>query len=66
MDVVIDTDVLSAFAKINKLELLQRLFPKSAIILAPNVYKEIKKGGKARDSKIFPTSKVLQNKARPV
>ncbi len=46
MDVVIDTDVLSTFAKINKLELLQRPFPKSAIILTPNVYKEIKKGVK--------------------
>lgn len=46
MDVVIDTDVLSTFAKINKLELLLRLFPKSTILLTPNVEREIKKGAK--------------------
>ncbi|MGH7909268.1 MAG: PIN domain-containing protein [Thermodesulfobacteriota bacterium] len=44
MDVVIDTDVLSTFAKINRLELLERLFSQSKILLTPNVSKEIKKG----------------------
>ena len=44
MDVVIDTDVISTFAKINKLELLQRLFSKSEILLTPSVSKEIKNG----------------------
>ena len=42
MDVVIDTDILSTFCKINKLELLQRLFHRSTIIIAPSVYKEIR------------------------
>jgi len=46
MDVVIDTDILSTFAKINKLELLPRLFSKSTILLTPSVSKEIKKGVK--------------------
>ena len=41
MDVVIDTDILSTFCKIGKLELLQRLFRKSTMIIAPSVYKEI-------------------------
>jgi predicted nucleic acid-binding protein len=44
MDVVIDTDVLSTFMKINKLDLIQRLFPKSEVLLTPSVSKEIKKG----------------------
>ena len=42
MDVVIDTDILSTFCKIGKLELLQRLFRKSTIIIVPSVYKEIR------------------------
>lgn len=43
MDVVIDTDILSTFCKINKHELLLRLFKKSNILIAPSVYKEIRK-----------------------
>lgn len=46
MDVVADTDILSTFAKVNKVEMLQRLFSKSTILLTPNVSKEIKKGVK--------------------
>ena len=42
VDVVIDTDILSTFCKIGKLELLQRLFRKSTMIIAPSVYKEIR------------------------
>jgi predicted nucleic acid-binding protein len=42
MDVVIDTDILSTFCKIDRLELLQRLFHKSTIIVAPSVSKEIR------------------------
>lgn len=44
MDVVIDTDVLSTFIKINKLELLQRLFTKASILLTPTVYRELRAG----------------------
>lgn len=43
MDVVIDADILSTFAKINGLELLQRLFSKSAIIVTPSVRREIRR-----------------------
>lgn len=42
MDVVVDTDVLSTFCKVDKLELLQKLFHKSTIIIAPSVYREIR------------------------
>lgn len=48
MDVVIDTDILSTFAKIGKLNLLRMLFPKSKILLVPSVFKEIKKGVRLR------------------
>jgi predicted nucleic acid-binding protein len=41
VDVVIDTDILSTFCKIGKLELLARLFHKSTIIVCPAVHKEI-------------------------
>lgn len=44
MDVVVDTDILSTLAKINRLELLSRIFPKSAILICPSVQREIKKG----------------------
>ncbi|MGA2789813.1 MAG: PIN domain-containing protein [Candidatus Bathyarchaeia archaeon] len=44
MDVVVDTDILSTFAKVNKLKLLVRLFPKSRILVCPSVNLEIKKG----------------------
>ncbi len=44
MDVVIDTDVLSVFVKIRKVELLQRLFTKRSLLLTPHVYKELKYG----------------------
>lgn len=42
MHVVIDTDILSAFCKIDKLELLGRLFHNSRILISPSVHKEIK------------------------
>jgi predicted nucleic acid-binding protein len=41
MDVVIDTDILSTFAKIGKSRLLHKLFPKSEIFLCPAVRSEI-------------------------
>lgn len=44
MDVVVDTDILSTFAKVNKLKLLSRLFSKSRILICPSVNLEIKKG----------------------
>jgi predicted nucleic acid-binding protein len=44
MDVVVDTDILSTFAKVKKLGLLPRLFPKSRILICPSVNLEIKKG----------------------
>ncbi len=44
MDVVVDTDVLSTFIKINKVDLLRRVFPKSTVLVAPAVDKEIKNG----------------------
>jgi predicted nucleic acid-binding protein len=44
MDVVVDTDILSTFAKVNKLKLLSRLFSKWRILICPSVNLEIKKG----------------------
>jgi len=44
MDVVADTDIFSTFAKVKKLGLLPRLFPKSCILICPSVNLEIKKG----------------------
>ena len=44
MNVVIDTDVLSTFIKINKLDLLQGLFAKTWILLTPAVYRELRSG----------------------
>ncbi len=44
MDVVVDTDILSTFAKVNKLRLLSAVFPKSRILICPSVNSEIKKG----------------------
>ncbi len=46
MDVVIDTDILSVFAKIKKTELLQRLFTRTSVLLTPQVYTELKRGEK--------------------
>lgn len=44
MDVVADTDILSTFLKVKKPRLLQRLFPKSNILICPSVNLEIRKG----------------------
>ncbi len=44
MDVVVDTDILSTFSKVNKLKLLSRLFSKSRILICPSVSLEIEKG----------------------
>ena len=44
MDAVVYTDILSTFAKLEKLRLLTRLFPKSRILICPSVYKEVKRG----------------------
>jgi predicted nucleic acid-binding protein len=46
MDVVIDTDILSTFVKAGKAGLLQKLFPKSKIILCPAVRFEISRAVK--------------------
>lgn len=44
MDVVVDTDILSTFAKVNKLRLLPKLFSKSRVLICPSVNMEIKRG----------------------
>jgi predicted nucleic acid-binding protein len=44
MDVVVNTDILSTLAKINKLKLLSKLFRKSSMLICPSVSREIKKG----------------------
>jgi predicted nucleic acid-binding protein len=44
MDAVVDNDILSTFAKINKLRLLTRLFWNSRILICPSVNLEIRKG----------------------
>lgn len=54
MDVVIDTDVLSTFYKIDRLELLQRLFRKSTVIVAPSVSREIRQAVQSGLFRYFP------------
>ena len=44
MDVVVDTDILSTLAKINKMRLLPKLFHKSNMLICPAVAAEIQKG----------------------
>ncbi|MGI0087156.1 MAG: hypothetical protein ACREBI_04240 [Nitrosotalea sp.] len=44
--VVIDTDILSTFIKVDRVNLLERLFVKSKILLTPSVYGELKTGQK--------------------
>lgn len=41
MSIVCDTDVLSAFSKIDRLELLSELFPKHNIVTSNGVYEEL-------------------------
>jgi predicted nucleic acid-binding protein len=44
MDVVVDADILSTFAKINNVRLLPKLFRKSNMFICPSVSPEIQKG----------------------
>jgi hypothetical protein len=44
MDVVVDADILSTFAKINNVRLLPKLFRKSNMLICPSVPAEIQKG----------------------
>lgn len=39
--ILMDSDIASAFAKIDRLELLQRLFPDYELLISPEVYEEI-------------------------
>jgi predicted nucleic acid-binding protein len=57
MDAVIDTDILSTFIKIGKLDLLQKLFVKSTIFLTPRVYRELKTGEKLGIIRFSPRGK---------
>ena len=41
MKVIIDTDIASAFAKTERLQLLKQLFGKSEPIITPEIYKEL-------------------------
>ncbi len=41
MDIIVDTDILSTFAKIKKYDLLLRLFRHSKLFIAPRVYQDI-------------------------
>jgi len=41
LSVVCDTDILSAFSKINGLLLLSELFPKHKIVISNGVYEEL-------------------------
>jgi predicted nucleic acid-binding protein len=44
MDVVVDTDILSTLAKIDKLKLLPKLFRRSDMLICPSVSAEIQRG----------------------
>ena len=39
--IILDTDMVSAFAKINRLELLKKLFSKHHIVITPEIYEEL-------------------------
>jgi len=41
MKVIIDTDLASAFAKANRLDLILRLFQKKEPVITPEIYKEL-------------------------
>ncbi len=41
MAVIFDTDILSAFAKINALDLLKKLFSKHDVFITPEIYEEL-------------------------
>ncbi len=41
MSVIFDTDILSAFAKIDALPLLKKLFAKHEIYITPEIYEEL-------------------------
>lgn len=65
MDIVIDTDILSTFCKIDELELLQRLFRKSTIVIAPSVYKEIRRAVQSGLLSYSPPSSFSRVKITP-
>lgn len=65
MDVIIDTDILSTFCKIGKLELLQRLFRRSIIIIAPSVYKEIREAVQSGLLSYSPPARFSRIKLEP-
>ena len=41
MNLVFDTDILSTFGKIRRLDLLRELFPNARFIVPPSVYDEL-------------------------
>ncbi|MDP3104765.1 MAG: hypothetical protein Q8M95_09180 [Candidatus Methanoperedens sp.] len=41
MAIIFDTDILSAFAKINALDLLKKLFSKHDVFITPEIYEEL-------------------------
>ncbi len=41
MDLIVDTNILSTFAKLDRIGLLKQLFPKSQLYVPPSVNKEI-------------------------
>src|SRR3989338_572055 len=57
MNVVFDTNILSTFAKINRLDLLVKLFDKQKLLIPTMVFKEL------QDSKQEFTQTVLDNKS---
>ncbi len=56
MSIVFDTNILSTFAKINKLELLVKLFNKQELLIPESVFREL------QDSKQEFTQIILDNK----
>ena len=41
--VVMDCDLISSFAKINRIDLLETLFPDAQLVITPSVYNELLK-----------------------
>ena len=62
MSVILDCDIASTFAKIDRIDLLKKIFPKSDICITNSVYTEVlhaKRIGFSFPDKIFDTVKQI-------
>lgn len=60
MNLVFDTDVLSTFGKIRRLDLLKELFPNAGFFIPPSVYNELFKA-RERGYEFIDLSMILKS-----